>query len=501
MSKQDNVHDFLTDIAEAIRKKKGTTEPINAQNFSEEIRGIESGGGIVPCEFKDVNFYDYEGTILYSYTWDEFVAKNEMPPLPTHHEHLICQEWNYTLEEVLEQGGRCDVGAIYDTEDGATHIKIVQFGNVQYTICLQTSEIGGAEIHWGDGNVTVSTSTELTYYSHIYTNAGKYDISVVTKKGTISNFGVINTLKTYQYIEEVNVGKDLDSLILEAFRYTTIQKISIPESLYISERFIYFEYYGSRLLGIEHLNIPRVLRGSTRQICEGARRLKTVSVPNTFTTANQYMFSDAPSLQYIHIPSNMSLQSIGRASSLVSITSSKKNTSVITEGNVFVSGNVLSAGGNSANIPSGVTHIAPNAFAYKEQLREIDIPEGVVNIGDAAFNYCTGLTRINIPNGVTTIEKDSFGRLYSHISPIQIPSTVSKLNRFCFTETVNLPYFDFRQHTSVPTLAETTAFSNRGSWKIVVPDNLYDEWINATNWSTYADRIVKASEYIEPTNN
>jgi hypothetical protein len=27
-----------------------------------------------------------------------------------------------------------------------------------------------------------------------------------------------------------------------------------------------------------------------------------------------------------------------------------------------------------------------------------------------------------------------------------------------------------------------------------VPDSLYDEWIAATNWSTFADYIYKASE-------
>jgi surface protein len=32
-------------VADAIREKKGTTEKINAQNFSEEIRSIESGSG------------------------------------------------------------------------------------------------------------------------------------------------------------------------------------------------------------------------------------------------------------------------------------------------------------------------------------------------------------------------------------------------------------------------------------------------------------------------
>ena len=51
MSKKDNLGDFLTDIADAIREKKGTTEAINAQNFSEEIRSIESGGGEAIYDF------------------------------------------------------------------------------------------------------------------------------------------------------------------------------------------------------------------------------------------------------------------------------------------------------------------------------------------------------------------------------------------------------------------------------------------------------------------
>lgn len=37
--------EFLTNIANAIRSKKGTTEPINAQDFATEIESIEVGGG------------------------------------------------------------------------------------------------------------------------------------------------------------------------------------------------------------------------------------------------------------------------------------------------------------------------------------------------------------------------------------------------------------------------------------------------------------------------
>lgn len=41
MSKQDNLTDFLTDVADAIRERKGTTEKINPQNFADEIKSLK----------------------------------------------------------------------------------------------------------------------------------------------------------------------------------------------------------------------------------------------------------------------------------------------------------------------------------------------------------------------------------------------------------------------------------------------------------------------------
>ena len=44
MAKNNNLTDFLTDIANAIRQKKGTNALINPQNFSSEIANISGGG-------------------------------------------------------------------------------------------------------------------------------------------------------------------------------------------------------------------------------------------------------------------------------------------------------------------------------------------------------------------------------------------------------------------------------------------------------------------------
>lgn len=59
MARTDNLTNFLTDIADSIREKKGTTEVIKASEFDTEIASIESsGGGEEPT--KGIVFTDYD---------------------------------------------------------------------------------------------------------------------------------------------------------------------------------------------------------------------------------------------------------------------------------------------------------------------------------------------------------------------------------------------------------------------------------------------------------
>ena len=43
MAKNNNLTDFLTDVADAIREKDGTTGTINPQDFSDKIKAIQTG--------------------------------------------------------------------------------------------------------------------------------------------------------------------------------------------------------------------------------------------------------------------------------------------------------------------------------------------------------------------------------------------------------------------------------------------------------------------------
>ena len=70
----------------------------------------------------DVNFFDYDGTLLYAYTWEEAKNLTALPKLPVH-EGLEVREWNYTLEDIKAQGtetniGKADVGACVYNSNG-----------------------------------------------------------------------------------------------------------------------------------------------------------------------------------------------------------------------------------------------------------------------------------------------------------------------------------------------------------------------------------------------
>lgn len=62
MARTDTLPNFLTDVANAIRGKKGTEETIQASDFDTEIANLPSGGGDISEYFNTtINSYAYVG--------------------------------------------------------------------------------------------------------------------------------------------------------------------------------------------------------------------------------------------------------------------------------------------------------------------------------------------------------------------------------------------------------------------------------------------------------
>ena len=120
----------LQNIAVAIQAKdNGGTMTVD--QMPARIAEIPTGGGSV--EKKDVNFYDWEGTLLFGYSVEEVQAMTSLPAPDTSpnyqsvdHDLLVFQEWTRNLTNIKtwvqnHRDQSLGVGTIYTTTDGQNH--------------------------------------------------------------------------------------------------------------------------------------------------------------------------------------------------------------------------------------------------------------------------------------------------------------------------------------------------------------------------------------------
>lgn len=143
----------------------------------------------------------------------------------------------------------------------------------------------------------------------------------------------------------------------------------------------------------------------------------------------------------------------------------------------------------SIALPNTVTIIEQNAFTYCNSLVNLIISNSVKSIAQNAFTYCSYLKNLIIPNSVTSIGEMAFYNC-TQLQTVTIGSGVKSLEAATFSGCGNVKYYDFTSHTSVPTLKDKNAIQGSTSFEIRVPMALATAWKAATNWSTYASKIV-----------
>ena len=188
----------------------GGTEDLNAVLSEQEalIATLQNTlrtktGANLPLTKKDINFYDYDGTLLHSYTMEEAQELTELPPLPEH-QGLICQEWNYSLESIKSQEHKVDVGATYTTDDGTTRVYI-HLEEGRTSPMLGVCPKGTVTVDWGDGTMPdvltgTSTSTVVWTPTHEYAEPGDYVITLTVEgemglSGSSTVLGYANILR------------------------------------------------------------------------------------------------------------------------------------------------------------------------------------------------------------------------------------------------------------------------------------------------------------------
>ena len=292
-----SVSDGKSAIAAAITDK-GVTTAADAtfQQMANNILDIQTGGG-TSASPSDVNFYDYDGTLLYSYTIAEANTLTELPQPPTH-DGLTFQGWNYSLEAVLSTTRRMDIVATYITSDGKTRLYITVPANSelglppprnQVPIYFQQTVANGVTIDWGDGSPAESLpGTGLVNATHTYATADDFIVTLSPEDecqliiGSLSAYGKCvmgsnqnDGIVYCNMLKRVEIGHRVSTIGGYAFQSCySLSSVSIPD-------------------GVTRIET------SAFQSCYS---LSSVSIPDGVTSIGYYAFRNCYSLSSVSIP-------------------------------------------------------------------------------------------------------------------------------------------------------------------------------------------------------
>lgn len=288
-----------------------------------------------------------------------------------------------------------------------------------------------------------------------------------------SNLGGMFCLKSIEYptmattVPSVGYGAQLKSITVpngvttyggnSAYQYS-VESVSLPSTL---ETLSSGAFYGMKLL--KSITLPTGLKSIGGNCFCGCEHIESLSIPSTVTTISQGAFDGMYSIQSLTIPSNVSF----------------------IETCTFRYCHLL----ENLVLPIGIKlkNNASNAFYDCWMLKHISIGFDGTNVPSSAFYNCQKLLDFTISNTVTTIKSGAFQQCYS-LTAITIPGNVTSIESNAFNSCYNLEEVHLLP-TNPPTLANTSAFSNVPA-TFYVPTASLDAYKTATNWSTYASRMV-----------
>lgn len=162
--------DTLNCLADAVREKAGISNDMTTDEIIREIYLLETDTD-TGAPSTGVIFYDYDGTVLHSYTVKEARALTALPNGPVH-DGLPFVGWTHTLEEVNSTMKILHVGAMYEPENTRLMITLDTY-NTQNGVKIYFNQTvsNGVTINWGDGNSDTVSGTGDVNVKHVYSDS------------------------------------------------------------------------------------------------------------------------------------------------------------------------------------------------------------------------------------------------------------------------------------------------------------------------------------------
>lgn len=308
MSKANNLTDFLTDVANAIRTKKGTNATIDPQDFSTEIANLPSGGGklvdLVEKTLTEITADDLTGctTIGTSAFSAQYQLKSATLPntVTTIGSSSFANCRHITEMVIPDSVTTIDFSAF----QGVSNLVKVTLGSGVTTInsAAFSSDTKLIEVYNKSALSLTTGSTSNGYVSYyalnIYTpSSGSSKISTDSNGFIFYIDGSTKYLMGYKGdATSITLPTTAPEVYKMCFAYKTdITNITIPSGINILGA---NAFTGS---GIRSITIPSSVSVIPQYMCSACTNLSNVTLPSSITTINNYAFTSCSNLSIVMI--------------------------------------------------------------------------------------------------------------------------------------------------------------------------------------------------------
>ena len=279
----------------------------NADGYSSVEVNVSGGGGGGPVAKKQINFIDYDGTILYSYTKAEINAMTSQSDLPANPSHtgLTSQGWNWTLAQIKAQltampDANVWVGQMYITESGKTEIDVHFPDSARLSPIMTIAVNGTVTVDWGDNTtadtVTGSSLTTRQAVPHTYANIGDYTIKIAVVSGSFTFYGS----STYTLLRK-NTTSDENRVYSNC-----VQAVRLGSGVTSIGNYAFYNCHS-----LASITIPSGVTSIGNYAFNSCYSLASITIPSGVTSIGNYAFQYCYSLASITIPSGVT--SIGNS--------------------------------------------------------------------------------------------------------------------------------------------------------------------------------------------
>ena len=491
MSKNNNLNDFLKDLADGIRTAEGSTTPINPQDFRSRVEALPNSGG-----------------------GGESGVPIEVATLPTATADTVGKVYLNTTD-----------GNYYVSVGGTLAVGEPMPYSIKYDMNIVPEIVGdeafdGMAIWLMAGDGGIMGYPESLMGADLIAYADKTSLIPLYVQSTSMSVDEVNANICSQFGVSITAfGWQGDGVIdTSGLAGTTVDLINDTQGILSAS--------------------PSFVLSNNDEIKALTTANETLTTENeTLTTANETLTSEKSNLQTqvsTLTSENQSLtyQNTSLQNQVSSLTT--ENETLTQQKNEYMTKYYQAKDGSfgtdyvcdsyhtvirayyfansqsltTITLSNNLVKIGEGAFLGCSQLSSINLPDSVTSIGAAAFAKCVGLKSITIPAGVTSIPNNCFDAMEpfgtGYYSTMRLSSVVFAENsqlqsigenafRYCLSlKEVTLTA------TTPPTL-DSSAFYGCTSYNgsltaIYVPAESVEAYKSATGWSNYADLIQAIAE-------